>query len=50
MVSIAELLEWRPHAIGGLAEYFYDKRKILLRLDDEIHDARPQSPGSAWAR
>jgi hypothetical protein len=41
MVTIAELLDWRPGAIDSLAEHFYDKRKILLRLEDEIHDARP---------
>lgn len=41
MVTIAELLDWRPDVIDALAEYFYDKRKIVLRLADEVHDARP---------
>lgn len=54
MVTIAELLEWRPDMIDGLAEYIYDKRRILLRLQDEIHDARPPETweglgvASAW--
>lgn len=54
MVTIAELLEWHPQAIDSLAEYFYDKRRILLRLPDEIHDGRPPETweglgtASAW--
>lgn len=54
MVSIAELLEWRPDVVDSLAEYFYDKRRIVLRLQDEIHDARPPETweglgaASAW--
>lgn len=54
MVTIADLLDWRPRSIDSLAEYFYDKRRIVLRLTDEIHDARPPETweglgtASAW--
>lgn len=54
MVCIAELLEWQPSVVDSLAEYFYDKRRIVLRLQDEINDARPPATwhglgtASAW--
>lgn len=54
MVTIAELLAWQPKVIDGLAEHLLDKRKILLRLQDEIEDARPPeswrslAAASAW--
>ncbi|MGH3974665.1 MAG: hypothetical protein ACRDS9_15245 [Pseudonocardiaceae bacterium] len=49
MVTIAELLEWQPKVIDGLAEHLLDKRKTLLRLQDEIHDARPPESWKALA-
>lgn len=54
MVCVAELLEWQPNVVDSLAEYFYDKRRIVLRLQDEINDARPPETweglgtASAW--
>jgi hypothetical protein len=54
MVTVAELLDWQPKVIDSLAEYLMDKRTILLRLQDEIHDSRPPeswkapAAASAW--
>lgn len=50
MVTIAEVLSWTPRAIDGLAEYFYDKRTIVVRLQDEINDAKPPTSWVAPAR
>ena len=50
MVTIAELLAWKPNVIDSLAEYFYDKRAIVVRLQDEINDAEPPESWVAPAR
>ena len=50
MVTIAEVLAWKPGAIDSLAEYFYDKRTIVVRLQDEINDAKPPDSWVAPAR
>lgn len=50
MVTIDEVLAWKPNAIDSLAEYFYDKRTIVVRLQDEINDAKPPESWVAPAR
>lgn len=50
MVTMAEVLEWKPSVIDSLAEYFYDKRTIVVRLQDEINDAKPPESWVAPAR
>lgn len=50
MVTIAEVLVWKPSVIDSLAEYFYDKRTIVVRLQDEINDAEPPESWVAPAR
>ena len=50
MVTIAEVLAWKPSVIDSLAEYFYDKRTIVVRLQDEINDAKPPESWVAPAR
>lgn len=50
MVTIAELLTWKPRSVDSLAEYFYDKRTIVVRLQDEINDAKPPESWVAPAR
>lgn len=49
MVTIAQLLEWRPATLDSLAEFFYDKRSPILRLQDEIQDSRPPESWNARA-
>lgn len=49
MVTVAELLDWRPSVIDDLAEYLLDRRSVLLRLQDEIHDSRPPASWVALA-
>ncbi|MFE3997701.1 hypothetical protein ACFX43_02730 [Nocardioides sp. YIM B13467] len=50
MVTIDEVLAWKPSVIDSLAEYFYDKRTIVVRLQDEINDAKPPESWVAPAR
>lgn len=50
MVTIAEVLAWKPSVVDSLAEYFYDKRTMMVRLQDEINDAKPPESWVAPAR
>ena len=50
MVTVAEVLAWKPSVIDNLAEHFYDKRTIVVRLQDEINDAEPPESWVAPAR
>ncbi|GGU21670.1 hypothetical protein [Nocardioides albus] len=50
MVTIAEVLAWKPRVVDSLAEHFYDKRTIVVRLQDEINDAKPPESWVAPSR
>lgn len=41
MVSIAELLDWKPEALGTVADALVSRRKKLVDLQDEIYAAEP---------
>lgn len=41
MVTIAELLDWKPEALGTVADALVSRRKKLVDLQDEIYAAEP---------
>ncbi|TQL66225.1 hypothetical protein FB381_0074 [Nocardioides albertanoniae] len=41
MVSIAELLDWKPESLGDLADQLFSSRRNLVRLQDEIDTGKP---------
>jgi hypothetical protein len=43
VVSIAELLDWKPESLGTVADALVRRRKELVDLQDEIDGARPPS-------
>jgi hypothetical protein len=41
VVSIAELLDWKPEQLGAVADALISRRKKLVDLQDEIYAAEP---------
>jgi len=49
VVTIAELLEWRPDSLSGLADELFASRRTLVRLQDEIDTGKPPASWDAPA-
>jgi hypothetical protein len=46
MVSIAELLDWKPDVLGSVADALTRRRRALVDLQDQVDDSKPPA---TWA-